>query len=367
MDKGCVLIVGGGMGCGMSDDLIRLVAKAETEEVVCLVAKLDDDDTGKVPDWVLLFKAGTVELDGGEQFIVDRDAFDLVSAGIEKYGNELVFDYEHQTLEGVKAPAAGWIKALKYEDTGIWANVEWTEEAAGYIARKEYRYFSPVFDVRKSDRRVVELYSVALTNSPKTRNLQPIAAKLTGRPAKNKGDVMDREKLIAKLGLSANATDAEIQAALDEIVAKAAKGPETVEVVAKGVIEALNLKDGDDVSTVVATIHALNQNSNNTVSKADFDALEKKLLDRDVDEVVAKALTDGKLTPDQKDWAEDYARKDMKGFETFITKAAVVVPVGKLPGKQTEVDAVEADAVTMKIAKSMGLTAEDIKTYGGDE
>ena len=148
---------------------------------------------------------------------------------------------------------------------------------------------------------------------------------------------------------------------------KAAKEPETVEVVAKDVLAALELKDGDDVSTVVASIHALNQNSKNTVSKAEFDALSKKLLDRDVEEVIAKALTEGKITPDQKEWAVGYAEKDMKGFETFIAKATAVVPVGKLPGKKTEVDPVEADAVTMEIAKSMGLSAEDIKTYGGDE
>ena len=177
---------------------------------------------------------------------------------------------------------------------------------------------------------------------------------------------MDRALLIAKLGLPKDASDDDIQAKLDEIVVNAAKKPEQVEVVAKGVIEALELKEGDDVTTVVANIHALKQAGKTAVDPVKFAAMEKQLQDRDVNEVVAKAITDGKITPDQKEWAEGYARESLEGFKTFVAKAPVVVPVGKLPEQKAEVDGAEPDAVTMEIAKSMGLDAEDIKKYGGE-
>ncbi len=47
---------------------------------------------------------------------------------------DLPIDYEHQIdkeearLKG-PVPAAGWIKELVLEDTGLWARVEWTERA----------------------------------------------------------------------------------------------------------------------------------------------------------------------------------------------------------------------------------------------
>ena len=91
----------------------------------------------------------------------------------------MVIDYEHQTLKSVEAPAAGWIKRLiNRGEQGLWAAVEWTEKATKYLVNREYRYFSPVFMVRKSDRKVIQVTNAALTNSPQINHLTPIIAKL---------------------------------------------------------------------------------------------------------------------------------------------------------------------------------------------
>lgn len=315
---------------------------------------------GDVPEWVLLFAEGIGTLETGETYTVDKAGFDTLSAKLSTRGIDIVFDYEHQTLSGEKAPAAGWITAMRYDDgVGIMAKVDWTQVASGHIKNREYRYFSPVFDVRKSDGRVVGLHSVALTNSPKTNNLQPLVAKKEAGTAQ--GDDMELKKLIAKLGLPETATEEDVLAKIGELATQKDK---TVEVVAKDIKTALELTEADDLSTVVASIHALKQTTKTSVSKVEFDALAKKLLDRDVTEVVAKAMTEGKITPDQKDWATDYATKDMKGFETFIAKAAVVVPITKLGEYTKPKDGSNApDDVTLFIAKSMGLSAEDLKMY----
>lgn len=323
-----------------------------------MIAKISGTG-GDVPDWVLLFAEGTGTLATGDQFVVDKTGFDLLAAKLAQRGVDIVWDYEHQTLAGGKAPAAGWIAALRYDDgVGVMAKVDWTEAAASHIKGREYRYFSPVFDVRKSDLRVVGLHSVALTNTPKTNNLRPIVAKHEAGTADG-GETM-LKRLIAKLGLPENATEEDVLAKIGEIAAKASQ---TTEVVAKDIKVALGLGENDDVSTVVASIHALNQTAKNGVSKADFDALSKKLLDRDVTEVVAKALAAGKVTPDQKDWATEYATKDLAGFETFVAKAPVIIPMEKLGGHTKKEKSGAFDETTKTIAASMGLTDEDLKTY----
>jgi len=136
------------------------------------------------------------------------------------------------------------------------------------------------------------------------------------------------------------------------------------EVVAKEVIEALELKETDDVSTVVASIHALKQTGKGTVSREEFEKIQKDLRKRDADEIVAKATAEGKITPDQKDWATEYAKRDLEGFKTFVAKAPVVVPVKDLAKKESKVDDVIADEAVLNVAKMFGNTPEDIKKYG---
>lgn len=331
-------------------------------DFLTLIAKIKD---GAAPEWVLLFAAGWGTLADGMKFFVDRQAFDLVQVGIKDRGNEIVWDYEHQTLENGQAPAAGWIKELAWdENTGISARVEWTEKAAAYIEAREYRYFSPVYLVRKTDNRVCMLHSVALTNTPKTKHLNPILAKLGSEYKENN---MDREKLIIALGLAAVATDSDILEAIAKLEVKIPE-EKTIEkmVLPREIVAALDLKDDDSTSTVVASIHALKQGEKNSVSKADFDALAKRLSDRDVNEAVTTAIAKGKITPDQKDWAMDYAMKDLEGFATFVAKAPQVVPVDKLPGKKDAMDNVELNETTMQVAGMMGVSDDDLKKYGGE-
>jgi phage I-like protein len=317
---------------------------------------------GKAPEWFLLFKAGWQEIEGEGKFLVDETAFDLVVAYLKRRGNDLVIDYEHQTVDGTKAPAAGWITALRWEaGRGIMARTEWTDEAAQFVAKREYRYFSPVFMVRQSDKRLVGVHSVALTNAPKTNHLTPILAKLVPGDAQEEVNMEFLKQLIAKLGLADDADETAVLAALDAIKDKA---PETKEVVAKDILTALELGSDETASAVVASIHALRQQTKGTVSRAEFDKLQAQLALQDAEKIVAKAMADGKITPDQKDWAMDYAKGDLAGFTTFVAKAPVVIPVNKLPGKKTDADAAELNEITLTVAKMMDVSEDDIKKYG---
>lgn len=347
---------------------------------------------GDAPEKILLFAEGWQEVEGDGKFLVDRQGFEALRAYVASRGVDIVFDYEHQTIKDIKAPAAGWIRgadALEYvPGTGIVATVDWTEEAAGYIERGEYRYFSPVFSVRKTDRRLAGMHSVALTNSPKTNNLKPILAKLGSQPKEEGMNFF--QKLLAKLGLAEGASEDDTLAAVDAIAAdaKTAKtvraklsvaenaDAETVTaaidslakddntVVAKEIADALDISgDKPDVSTVVASINALKHNGKAAVDDR-VQKLEAKLAERDATDAVTAAKAAGKITPDQEEWAMDYAKKDLDGFSAFVAKAAQVVPVDDLPGKTKKPEKTAADENTLAIAAKMGVSKEDMEKYG---
>jgi len=325
-----------------------------------IIANIEAKD-GKAPEWILLFKEGWSEVEKQGKFLIDRQAYEVLAKHVCKRGNDIVFDYEHQTLKDTKAPAAGWLKELRYDDgVGIMARMEWTDEAAQYIAKKEYRYFSPVFFIRKTDKRVISMHSVALTNAPLINHLTPLLAKL-GATLEEETDMDFFKEIIAKLGM---AEDAKEEAVLAEVAKLKDKKPETKEVVAKDVLDALDLKEESDTSVVVASIHALKQTEKGMVSQADFAKLQKQLAQRDATEIVAKATAEGKITPDQNAWASEYAERDLEGFKTFVAKAPVVIPLKKLDKEETKVDQANIDEATKTVAKMMDVSTEDIKKYG---
>lgn len=335
-----------------------------------LVAKINRDESS-APEWILLFASGWGQLGDGTKFLIDQTSFDLVKAFITSRGNEIHFDYEHASLEKTAAPAAGWIKELIWEEgTGIRARVEWTAKAAEFIANKEYRYFSPVFYIRKSDGRVSGLDSVALTNRPLTSNLTPILARLEAGLEKenNKEEKrMDRKQLIAALGLKEGATDAELLAAIEKLGIKLPEAKtEIKEVIPEKITAALDLKKDDDTSTVVASILALKQTDKTGVSRQEFEKLQAKLAKKEAADAVESAMKAGKIAPAQQEWATEYAKDDLKGFLTFVAKAPMVVPVGKLPGKTEDKTAGTLTETDLQIAKMMGVSEDDIKKYGGD-
>jgi phage I-like protein len=127
-------------------------------------------------------------------FVVDALSVQSIMQRQAEYGNDLVIDYEHQSLNtldnGAPAPAAGWISRLDARQDGIWvAGVTWTERAMAHLSSREYRYFSPVLalaDTGDGRQRVVAVLNVALTNSPATLAQTPLINS-------NRGENMENE------------------------------------------------------------------------------------------------------------------------------------------------------------------------------
>lgn len=306
----------------------------------------------RAPDWVQVLPAGRVESEKGT-FLVDAESARLVMEAFRQRGRDLVIDYEHQTLSGAEAPAAGWIVELEDRgEQGIWARVRWTPRAESYLANREYRYLSPVVLVRKSDMRVVRIHSVALTNVPAIPGMVPVVNKDT---RKEEDAVL--EKLRAILGLAAGAGDEEVLAAVRQL-------KDRPEVVAhKEVLALLELPEAASLDQVKGKVLAL-KNPSGYVRVEEFQALKEKLAQRERDELVQAALSAGKIAPAQKSWAEQYAAKDPEGFRAFLEMAPQVVPVGGKP--PADVGRQGPDEVQAMVNKLLGISDETFAKYGGE-
>lgn len=343
-----------------------------------------------------LFRYGWNEIEGEGAFLVDDQGMAQAVAAFDARGLDMVVDYEHQTLGGAQAPAAGWIKKLVARGKeGLWAAVEWTQKARDYLTNREYRYYSPVFWVDNATRRLVKVSNVALTNDPKMNGIMAIVAK------KTKEGEMELLKKIAKLlGLAEDATEDKVIEAIqakilqrdpgaqsgsrEALLKKVAKlvglaedtGEDAVlaavaarrstdsggVVASAEVLQALGLKDGADRSEILATIHALKQTPNliERVAK-----LEQDRAVREKDELVGRALKEGKITPAQKEWAEKYATDDAAGFRIFLAKAPQIVPVGQLHVLKDEQARASGSIgeTQLTINRLLGVSEEMFKKY----
>lgn len=132
----------------------------------CNLSLVDNDG---IPDWIELLPAGPAiqGSDGRAWTLPDPTA--LLTAFTAR-NKPLVIDWEHSSEhrapQGLDAPAAGWIDQLEARHGAIWGHVDWTPKAAAQIAKKEYRFLSPVFTYAKADSRIIELISAGLTNQP---------------------------------------------------------------------------------------------------------------------------------------------------------------------------------------------------------
>lgn len=334
------------------------------------IAARDVDVTG-APEVISVLPLGHVISSKGA-FDVDAESFEAMKTQIARRGVDLVVDYEHQTLKGVEAPAAGWVKELKLEDGQIKAVVEWTDRAAQYLGNKEYRYLSPVVSVRKADNKATGLHSLALTNTPAIEGMTPIVNSETYEGGNTNMDELIKS-LAELLGLGEDATEEQITEALKACLAEnktlkegGLQPPAENNVVAnKAVCELLGLKAGAPTEDVTAAIMEL---KGGVGLAEEVKSLKARLADRDAEEAVTLALKSGKITPAQKEWAKGYALDNPKGFAAFVEKAPQAVPMGAV--ELEDVKSLKDDATdpaVMFACKLAGVSAEDIAKYNKED
>jgi phage I-like protein len=271
---------------------------------------------GRAPEWVHLFPGdGEVKgRDGRAWQLIDPAALVL---NFQSAGIDLPVDYEHQNdtpkakLNG-PVPAAGWIKDLKTDETGVWGRVEWTATAAEMIGRKEYRYLSPSFLYHPQTRQIVKLKGAGLVHNPNL-HLTALAsqedAMMPPKPTDQnapkkpvKSDQMDLAAFTAvvaqMLGLTPDTPQETLFAKLKEKIGA----------------------DPDPAKFVpIATVQAMLAERNLSLATASEERASQK---------VSQALRLGQISPSMRDWATALCRTDEASFDSFV--ASTGVPFARL-------------------------------------
>jgi phage I-like protein len=321
------------------------------------------------PSEFQLLPSGKVEIQSDEPAYLDEAGAREIIADFKARGNDMVIDYEHQSLADVQAPAAGWIKDMAWKGAeGLSVLSDWTSKAAGYLENREYRYFSPVMLVRASDRKIVKLVNVALTNNPRINNLRPIVAKFQAvkNDQQTKEDIMI-EQLKKLLGLAADAGDSVVMDAVNGLIDKVAKAADQVATVAcKELLEALGAKSDAKLDDVVAIVASLKAPAD--VAKTlslEVAALRKEISAMKQDDLVQLALKEGKTSPEELEkWGRDLALKNPESFKQIVLSrpAGSVIPVTEIVVAKDKTSAV-TDDVQAAVNAQMGIDADTFKKY----
>lgn len=204
-----------------------------------------------VPEWIHLLPAGTngtvhTRDDRGPFTIGDAKA--LIAASMKHSCGRLPIDENHSIdvagPNGGPSPARGWIVEMEERDNGIWGRVEWNSAGRQLLEDRAYRGISPV--VGSDDNKEMKLIlRASLVNTP---NLRELVTLHTETP------MNWMEKLVEMLGLSAEATEEEVAAALQKLIDAPAKGDVEMHAASPEVLKALDLDEGADLQTVLNAI-----------------------------------------------------------------------------------------------------------------
>lgn len=326
--------------------------------VACDCVTLAASADGEPLDWIKLLPIGRFAgRDGrGPYEVADQAHAEQIIAASLKGDLEPVVDYDHQTdLAAVKdvggtAPASGWIKEMEARADGIWGRIEWTEKAKAALHAREYRYFSPVFPHSKSTGRVMAILRGGLTNKP---NLALGA--LASEADQPHGDTdLDKSKLVKALGLSDDATEDDIHAAITAMNAKAAglalaaqAAGLAADAAAGDVVTAINAKGAtDDKGDVVVSL------------QAEVNQLKADRAREQGEAATDAAIKAGKVTPAARDTFIALHASDRAAFDKIVGSAPVIVVPGKKAEAETQPTKGHLSDSEKAICASMGWDEE---------
>jgi len=197
-----------------------------------------------LPEFIQLAPKGEFPVTIGKRRyiqVIDDQSVAMLANSLAQCGPAgMLIDYDHFSLDPeLPSEAGGWIKELQARPDGLWGRVEWTDRGADAVRNRRYIFISPTW--RPTDCRALggdrirpeRMRNAALTNAPNLIGIRPIVNRLSadaaqdsarqGRAKPQQGVQMDyKAKLIALLGLAAEATDEEIAAAIEAKTASAA-------------------------------------------------------------------------------------------------------------------------------------------------
>jgi phage I-like protein len=310
---------------------------------------------GGAPEWVHLLPAGQMTGRDGRQFELADPA--ALCMDFQSRGVDLPIDYEHQNdrpeakLTG-PVPAAGWIKELRGDETGLWGRVEWTTTAREMIGKREYRYLSPSFLFHQQSRQIVRLKGAGLVHHPNLHltalaNEEPLMPDNTAPDTAKPESAGLLTRLAAALDLP---SDSNAAAILSAFLAALLPGQKIASATAT------ERPDPARFVPIDAVRDLLSDRSTRIATMRESEATAR----------VDSALRAGHITPAMRDWATALCMQDVTSFDTFISKSPAPFAhlhrellSGLLPGHRAETAIASQDEAA--ICAQLGLKPDALR------
>ncbi|HHF4621560.1 TPA: phage protease [Haemophilus influenzae] len=305
-------------------------------------------------------------------YVTDTNGADVVALA-NNQRNPLPIDYEHQIIHSLKngkeAPSAGWMEYFYFTPQGIFADVRWTDKAADYIKNGEYRYISAVF-AYDTEGYVRKIFHAALTNTPALDGMEEamVAASVNLLQEDNPMNKKLLAALCALFALKADASEADITEKVTAL--SAAKGDSAVDVLdvyaklaeKEQSVAALSTQVGNPDPAKFVPVEQV------AALQADFNALKTSVEADKKAALITAALSQGKLAPALKDWAQSLSIEALTGYLDKATPIAALAG-GHQANKDPDKGNVAAlTAEQQAAAKMLGMNDADyIKKYQSQE
>jgi len=312
-----------------------------------------------------LFPAGTFDaprgaLRGKGPWHLDADSAARLIAVVSQRTNDIVVDYEHQSLltaqNGKPVVAAGWIgpQTLEWREApaahpGLYAvSPKWTAAASAHIAADEIRYVSPVFSYDSKTGEVLNIFNVALTNTPAIDGMQAVTVAATSLFASVSTDLqeptMEIDELLEQLrwlfNLPTLATIEQIAAELDK--AKALINSNSADAAATSILDVLSAKTEE-----IAALSAQVETQTNAMpdltkfvpiavfaeTQTQLAALSGNVVGDRVEKLIEKGKADGRIIgAELEKYLTNLGKQDFAALSGFLDSAQ---PIAALSGMQT--------------------------------
>jgi phage I-like protein len=313
----------------------------------------------KAPNEFRIFPAGVYKTTKGD-YLFDEKASQRVMAKVAEWGNDYCVDYDHMMLAFLDAnsptnkESAAWYRP-ELRNGELWASkVEWIPEAGEKVASKKFRYISPAWrweqDELTGAKRIVELINVGLTNLPATLHQKPLVASRAGEPSppSPKEKSMNWKNLLAKLGLTETASEADAMAALERLL-----GPST---------QLANLTSKTTPAEQLAVIQAWKNDAGRVAEMSSkLATIEQASKAKELEDLIAAGQKAGKLTEPMLAWAKTQTPEALKAY-LDVAQPVVPVTVPRQPAAGAGNGAAASlTAEEIMVAKQMNISLEDFK------
>lgn len=360
----------------------------QSKQTHIAIASLNSDLNLIVDDgWRVLLPAGNFRANDGRPhevpsgWYLDETIANHLIAELARRGADIVGDYEHATLRaketGEENPASAWLSSheMRYDDRhGLLIKPRWTKKAKAYLDAREYRFLSPVFGYDKETGHPTFIHSFALTNDPAlpgVGELVALASEINHLNSQQSEDnTMDEllMKLLAALEIEVTDEDYESAAQTATDLIKSLKEK-----------KAESLAKDEEIAELTSKIE-----SNDPKRTAEYKALEKAYRgvakelavlssqsgDRQIDAVVDKARTEGRIISAEVDYLKAFGKSHgITALSSMLKGRPALVALSSTQVTEDVVDAAkeavneELTPEQLKVMEELGFTKEEFLAY----